>query len=60
MLFFYIKNLLLNIISNNAPILRDKHSILLKEIIEVLPDILIYRGLYFLYLSNKVLLYIFL
>ena len=60
MLFFYIKNLLLNIISNNAPILRDKYSILLKEVIEVLYDILVYRGLYFLYLSNKVLLYIFL
>jgi hypothetical protein len=60
MLFFYVKNLLLNIISNNAPILKDKNSILLKEVMEVLYNILIYRGLYFLYLSNKVLLYIFL
>ena len=60
MLFFYVKNLLLNIISNNAPILKDKNSILLKEVTEVLYDILVYRGLYFLYLSNKVLLYIFL
>jgi hypothetical protein len=59
MLFFYVKNLLLNIISNNAPILKDKNSILLKEVIEVLYDILVYRGLYFLYLSNKVLLYTF-
>jgi hypothetical protein len=60
MLFFCVKNLLLNIISNNAPILKDKNSILLKEVIEVLYDILVYGGLYFLYLSNKVLLYIFL
>jgi len=60
MLFFYIKNLLLNIISNNAPILRDKYSILLKEVIEVPYNILIHRGLYFLYPSNKVLLYTFL
>jgi hypothetical protein len=60
MLFFYVKNLLLNIISNNAPILRDKYSILPKEVIEVPYDILIYRGLYFLYPSNKVLLYTFL
>jgi hypothetical protein len=60
MLFFYVNNLLLNIISNSTPVLRDKYSILLKKVIEVLYDILIYRGLYFLYLSNKVLLYIFL
>ena len=60
MLFFYVKNLLLNIVSNNAPILKDKNSILLKEVMEVLYDILIYGGLYFLYLSNKVLLYTFL
>jgi hypothetical protein len=60
MLFFYVKNLLLNIVSNNAPILKDKNSILLKEVTEVLYDILIYGGLYFLYPSNKVLLYIFL
>ena len=59
-LFFYINNLLLNIIFNNTPIFRDEYSILLKEVMEVPYDILIYRGLYFLYLSNKVLLYIFL
>jgi hypothetical protein len=60
MLFFYVKNLLLNIISNNAPILKDKNSILLKEVTEVLYNILVHGGLYFLCLSNKVLLYIFL
>ena len=60
MLFFYVKNLLLNIVSNNAPILKDKNSILLKEVTEVLYNILVYRGLYFLYPSNKVLLYTFL
>ena len=36
MLFFYIKDLLLNIVPNNAPIFKDKYSILLKEVIEVL------------------------
>jgi hypothetical protein len=60
MLFFCVKNLLLNIVSNNAPILKDKNSILLKEVTEVLYNILVYGGLYFLCLSNKVLLYIFL
>jgi hypothetical protein len=60
MLFFYINNLLLNIISNSTPVLRDKYSILLKEVTEVLYNILVYRGLYFLYPSNKALLYIFL
>ena len=60
MLFFYVNNLLLNIVSNNTPILKDKYSILLKEVMEVLYDILIYRGPYLLYLSNKVLLYTFL
>jgi hypothetical protein len=59
MLFFYIKSLLLNIVSNNAPILKDKNSILLKEVTEVPYNILIYGGLYFLYPSNKVLLYTF-
>ena len=57
MLFFYINNILLNIISNNSPIYRDKYSILLKKVTEFLYNILIYRNLYFLYLSNKVLLY---
>jgi len=58
MLFFYINNILLNIVSNNSPIYRDKYSILLKEVTEVPHDILIYRNLCFLCLSNKVLLYI--
>jgi len=57
MLFFYINNILLNIISNNPPIYRDKYSILLKEVMEVPYNILIYRDLYFLYPFNKVLLY---
>jgi len=60
MLFFYVKNLLLNIVFNNAPIPRDKYSIFLKEIMEVLYDIFLYRSLCFLCLSNKVLLYTFL
>jgi len=58
MLVFYINNLLLNIISNSAPIYRDKYSILPKEVIEVLYNKLLYKSLYFLYLSNEVLLYI--
>jgi len=33
MLFFYVNDLLLDIISNSTPIYRDKYSILLKEII---------------------------
>ena len=57
MLFFYINNLLLNIISNSAFIYRDKYSILLKEVTEVLYNKLVYKSLYFLYLFNKVLLY---
>jgi len=60
MFFFYINNLLLNIVSNSTPVLRDKYSILLKEVMEVLYNILVYRGLCFLYLFNKVLLYTFL
>ena len=35
MLFFYIKDLLLNIISNNAPICRDKYSVLPKEVLKI-------------------------
>ena len=58
MLFFYINSLLLNIISNSAPIYRDKYSILLKEIIEVLYNIFLYNSPRFFYLFNKVLLYI--
>ena len=58
MLFFYINNLLLNIVSNSIFIYRDKYSVLPKEVIEVLYNILLRKGLYFLYPSNKVLLYI--
>jgi len=58
MLFFYVNNLLLNIISNSASIYRDKYSILLKEVTEVLYNKLIYKSLCFLYPSNKVLLYV--
>jgi len=57
MLFFYVNNLLLNIVSNSVSIHRDKYSVLLKEVIEVLYNILLYKGLCFLYPSNKVLLY---
>jgi len=57
MLFFYVNNLLLNIVSNSASIYRDKYSILLKEVTEVLYNKLIYKSLCFLYLSNKALLY---
>jgi len=39
MLFFYIKDLLLNIVFNNAPIYRDKYSILLKEVLKILNNI---------------------
>ena len=58
MLFFYINNLLLNIVFNSAPIYKDKYFILLKKITEVLYNIFLYKSLYFLYLFNKVLLYI--
>ena len=58
MLFFCVNNLLLNIISNSASIYRDKYFILPKELMEVLYNKLIRESLYFLYLSNKVLLYI--
>jgi len=57
MLFFYVNNLLLNIVSNSVSIYRDKYSVLLKEVMEVLYDILLRKGLCFLYPSNKVLLY---
>ena len=56
-LFFYVNNMLLNIISNNAPIYRDKYSILLKEVTEVLYNNLLREDLYFLCLFNEVLLY---
>jgi len=56
-LFFCVNNLLLNIISNSVSIYRDKYFVLLKEVMEVLYNILLCKGLCFLYLSNKVLLY---
>jgi len=56
-LFFYVNNLLLNIVSNSVSIYRDKYSVLPKEVMEVLYNILLREGLYFLYPSNKVLLY---
>jgi len=56
-LFFYVNNLLLNIVSNSASIYRDKYFILPKEVMEVLYNKLIRKSLCFLYLSNKVLLY---
>ena len=43
MLFLCINNLLLNIISNNAPILKDKYSIFLKEVMEVLYDNILHK-----------------
>ena len=58
MLFFCVNNIFLNIVFNNSPIYRDKYSILLKEVIEFLYNILIYKNLYFLYQFNKVLFYI--
>jgi len=58
MLFFYVNNLLLDIVSNSTPIYRDKYSILLKKNMEVLYNIFFYKSLYFLYLFNKVLLYV--
>jgi hypothetical protein len=57
MLFFCVNNMLLNIVSNSASIYRDKYSILLKEVTEVLYNKLVYKSPYFLYLSTKVLLY---
>jgi hypothetical protein len=57
MLFFCVNNLLLNIVSNSISIYRDKYSVLPKEVTEVSYDILLREGLYFLYPSNKVLLY---
>ena len=39
MLFFCVKDLLLNIIFNNAPIYKDKYFILLKEVLKILNNI---------------------
>jgi len=38
-LFLYVKDLLLNVVSNNAPIYRDKYSILPKEVLKILNNI---------------------
>jgi len=38
-LFLYVKDLLLNVVSNNTPIYRDKYSILLKEVLKILNNI---------------------
>jgi hypothetical protein len=35
MLFFCVKGLLLNIVSNSTPIYRDKYSFLLKEVLKI-------------------------
>ena len=51
---------LYNSVFNNTPIFKDKYSIFLKEVIKVIYNIFVYKGLYFLYLFNKVLLYTFL
>ena len=58
MLFFCVNNLFLNIVFNSAFIYRDKYSILLKEIMEVLYNIFFYKSLCFFCLFNKVLFYI--
>jgi len=56
-LFFCVNDLLLDIVSNSAPIYRDKYSILPKEVTEVSYDKLLCESPCFLYPSNEVLLY---
>jgi len=60
MLFLYVKDLLLNIVSNNAPIYRDKYSILLKEVLKILNNINIAKYLGVSSPSYKILPKIFL
>ena len=60
MLFFCIKDLLLNIISNSTSIYRDKYSFLLKEVSKILNNINIAKYLYIGGLSYKILPKIFL
>ena len=60
MLFLYVKDLLLNIISNNTPIYRDKYSILLKEVLKILNNIIISKCLGVSSPSYKILPKIFL
>jgi len=55
MFFFYVKNLLLNIISNITPIYRDKYSFLLKEVLKILNNINITKCLGIGSLSYKIL-----
>jgi len=38
-LFFCVKDLLLNVVSNSTPIYRDKYSFLLKEVLKILNNI---------------------
>ena len=57
--FFYIKNLLLNIISNITPIYRDKYSFLLKEVLKILNNINITKYLSINSLFYKILSKIF-
>ena len=59
MLFFYIKDLLLNIISNITPIYGYKYSILLKEVLKILNNINIAKYLSVGGLSHKILSEIF-
>ena len=60
MLFFCVKDLLLNIISNSTPIYRDKYSFLLKEVLKILNNISIAKCLGVGGLSYKILPKIFL
>ena len=60
-LFFYINNLLLNIISNNTPIYRYKHSILLQEASEAyIPFIYLIKSFFIQYYSIVLLYLLFL
>ena len=60
MLFFCVKDLFLNIVFNNAPIYKDKYSILLKEVLKILNNINIAKCLSVSSLSHKILPEIFL
>ena len=59
MLFFCVKDLLLNIISNITPIYGNKYSILLKEVSKILNNINIAKYLSVSSLSHKILFKIF-
>ena len=60
MLFFCVKDLLLNIISNITPIYGYKYSILPKEVLKILNNINIAKCLSVSGLSHKILFKIFL